>query len=159
VTRRYIYFAGPITDLTYDEANDWRAKWTHEYRELGLTALSPLRGKEHLRDKGVLAGVFDEGDAAVERDCFDIRRSEIVLANFEDAERVSIGTCMEIAYAWSIGRHVVTVLPGATAASFAGLGINTSRAANPHDHIFVTHMSSVVVPSMDAAFAWIANLL
>ena len=152
----HIYLAGPITGLTYESANDWRSAWAPRFEEIGHTTASPLRGKEALRGKGVLSGVFDEGKAAVMRDLYDIRHADIVLANFEDAKIPSIGTIAEIGYAFAYNRFILTVMSDPEAAEMATLGTNPPRPDhNPHDHIFITEMSSVILPSMSEAFDWV----
>ncbi len=152
----YIYFAGPITGLTYEDAADWREAWAPRFEALGHTIASPLRGKESLRGKGVLSGVFDEGKAAVHRDLWDIDRSDIVLTNLEGAEIPSVGTIAEIGYAYARGKFILTVMSDPEAAELASLGINAPRPShNPHDHIFVTEMSSVILPSMPEALDWV----
>lgn len=151
----HIYMAGPITDWTYEDATTWREAWAPQFHKLGHTTASPMRGKEALKGQ-VLSGVFDEGKAAVMRDLWDINRSDIVLANFEGASFASIGTCCEIGYAFARGKFILTVMPDPEASEFAAIGTNAPRPAhNPHDHIFVTEMSSVILPSMPEALEWV----
>jgi len=103
-----VYLAGPIAGLGYDAATDWREQATQSLAEVGVKALSPMRAKEFL--KGVAsfsATCVDEGGisplstgrAVMTRDRFDATRCDVMLVNFLGAERVSIGTVMEIAWA------------------------------------------------------------
>lgn len=163
MTRKYIYLAGPITGLSYVAATDWRedpALLQHLTRH-GWTALSPMRGKDYLKGARELAGVFDEGRAAVERDCFDIRRSQAILVNLLGAERVSIGTVAEMGYARALDKHIVTVMDhddAEIATRGAQVGYNPPRIHNPHAHIFPIHFSSIILPDIPTALDWVANL-
>jgi hypothetical protein len=82
-----------------------------------VKCLSPLRGKEFLKQERELKGSYamyplstDKGITF--RDHWHVKRCDLVLANLAGATRVSIGTVMEIAWAhptasrwfWSGGR-------------------------------------------------------
>jgi hypothetical protein len=113
-----------------------------------------MRGKQKAKEAGVISGSLEGmgiffGDGPVfQRDTWDVRRCDLVLANLLPAardryverdgvmvsiERVSIGTLMEIAMAHAWGKFVVTVMP----------------AGGEHDHIFVRRCSGVVVDTLE----------
>lgn len=135
MSKTTIYFAGPITGLTYEEATGWR-KQVRSALPSDWRILDPMRGKSHLKDdprvKGrPLAANFDSGMDAVSRDLSDIRAADVVLAHFaatDAAPGVSLGTSCEIGYAYAIGTPVVAVV----------------RRNTPYDHIFIDHMCTVV---------------
>lgn len=82
---------------TDEECKDWR-----EYAKTKLPhTLDPMdrdyRGKEG-----------DNSTAIVEGDKSDINNASILLVNFP---KPSTGTCMEIIYAWEMGKYIVAVVP------------------------------------------------
>jgi hypothetical protein len=90
-----IYLCGPINGCTDEECRDWR-----EMVKLRLpNTLDPMR-----RDyRGREAEAFRE---IVELDKIDVSASDALLVNFD---RPSVGTSMEILYAWERGKLIVVV--------------------------------------------------
>ena len=140
-----IYLAGPIRGLTYDEATDWRAKATNVLRGYGHRTISPMRGKEHLKDFGPLwgdakSGTFEEfpmssAEGVWGRDIFDVARCDALLANLEGATDMSIGTVMELQRAYDCGKYSVVVLD----------------RYGRFDHAFVRGAASLVVRDLETA--------
>jgi len=98
-----IYLAGPIAELDYDNATSWRQQ-VIDSLDPSIKGLSPLRGKEYLKDKGTLVGTFDEWPLSTQRgiyarDKFDCLRSDLLFVNLLGTKKVSIGTVMEISWA------------------------------------------------------------
>lgn len=103
-----MYLAGPITGLTYDGAEDWRAFAKAELGAAGIKAVSPLRGKDYLRGIPALTAdcagygalnCMSSPRGIMTRDRYDATRCDALLVNLLGADRVSIGTVMEIAWA------------------------------------------------------------
>lgn len=90
-----LYLAGPINGCSDAEANDWRSA----VKAIHPDVLDPMsrdyRGKEG-----------DNVDAIVEGDKDDILASDAVLVWFE---RPSVGTSMEVLFAWMNDIPVVVV--------------------------------------------------
>lgn len=153
---RSVYLAGPITGLSYGAA---RHGWRREFADLleghapWLDCFSPMRAKEFLKDHQCLGGSAAELEAyeqalarpigILTRDFNDVTQRDAMVANFLGAERVSIGTVWEIGVAFSHRKPVVVVMePG-----------------NIHDHVFVTHSSGYVVPTLEEAALIVASIL
>lgn len=104
-----VYLAGPISGLVFDEAADWRETARERLARFGIKALSPLRGKEYLRQLGkpisstgedyAHLGVLSLPRGVMTRDRYDATRCDVLLVNLAGAKSVSIGTVMEIAWA------------------------------------------------------------
>ncbi|MFD4699785.1 nucleoside 2-deoxyribosyltransferase [Streptomyces niveus] len=95
---RPVYLAGPIQGCTDSEATDWRDAARMMIRGDILNPMArDYRGREHENVSDIV-----EGDKA------DIRKCRAVLAY---CPRPSVGTSMEIQYAWSLHIPVVTVVP------------------------------------------------
>lgn len=129
---RHVYLGGPITGLTYDGACAWRESFV----VVGWRCLSPMRDKESFRMPGPLPSTFDDDSAAVRRDLHDIRRADAVVVNLLDAAHVSIGSMCELGYARALDKYIIVV--------------RTGRSC-PHDHLFVSELASITVPSLAEA--------
>lgn len=90
-----VYLCGPINGCTDAECNDWRS-----YAKSRLpNTIDPMK-----RDyRGKEAESYRE---IVELDKLDVRVCDIVLAM---CPKPSVGTSMEVLYAWQLGRPVVVV--------------------------------------------------
>jgi nucleoside 2-deoxyribosyltransferase len=107
-----IYLAGAISGLTYSESEDWRDTAKQLLADYCLDGYSPLRKKDYLKGGAGVLSADDKIEGSytvhplstskgiVTRDYFDVSTSDAVLVNLLGAERVSIGTVMEIAFAW-----------------------------------------------------------
>ena len=95
-----VYLAGPIFEMTDAEANDWRDYVTEK---LNCQTLNPMardyRGSE-----------MDNAKAIVEDDKLDIMMSDIVLVYYGPHKPGSMGTAMEILFAWEQNKEVFVVL-------------------------------------------------
>lgn len=145
--RPSVYLAGPITGLTYDDGQDWR-EYAKEWLDAeGIDGFSPLRAKQHLRQLGVLdnAGSPDsaylglnalsEPQGITARDRFDCTGRDVVLVNLLGAEKVSIGTCIELG--WADGARVPIVA--------------AMEEDNIHRHAMVNTISGFIVNTIDEA--------
>lgn len=91
-----IYLCGPINGCTDAEANDWRSAVKAQW--LGK-CIDPMK-----RDyRGKEAEAFRE---IVELDKIDVATCDVMLVNYD---KPSVGTSMEILYAWERGKRVVVV--------------------------------------------------
>ena len=142
-----VYLAGPITGLTYDEGSDWRVKIAAELAAVGIEAFSPLRAKKYLREYGKLdaggsagcsylnASTLSNPAGITTRDRFDCTGRDMVLANLVGAERVSIGTMIELGWADATRTPIVLAMePG-----------------NVHAHAMVETVAGFVVPTLEEA--------
>ncbi len=147
-----VYLAGPILGKTY---NDCRYGWRQEVAlrlHSGITVLSPMRHEGHLAEHtGTIeddvidnATHFFAGSKIIfAKDVLDIRNCDIVLANFLEATRPSLGTVSEIGMAYALNKTIVTVM----------------EDDNIHQHPFVLEPSALVLDSLDDAIIAINSLL
>lgn len=96
-----VYLAGPIAGTNDQQANDWRQRVRTVLDARGIGVLDPMardfRGKE-------IENVAD----IVEGDKRDIEQSDVVVAN---CWQTSVGTSMEIIYAWERRKPVLVIVP------------------------------------------------
>ena len=94
-----VYLSGPIKDATDEEAKGWREDAEFFLGQIGVTLINPMRRDYRDNPCSHLPGL-------VEQDKIDIGMSDIILVHFS---RPSVGTSMEILYAWERGKRVITV--------------------------------------------------
>lgn len=117
-----VYLAGPITGLTFKGCTDWREYARAELEKVGIIGLSPMRGKEYLEriardvaftadgDKYAIQGPLSTNRGIMTRDHWDCTRCDVLLVNWVGADRVSVGTVMELAWAHTHRIPVVCVM-------------------------------------------------
>ena len=109
-----VYLAGPISGLTFDECVLWR-NYAKEKLAPEIDAYSPLRNKEFLKGKGKLEGQYIENPMSTDRgintrDHFDVMTSDAILCNLLGTVRVSVGTVMEIAWAFAYKKPLILAI-------------------------------------------------
>ena len=141
-----VYLAGTIT--TDPKHIEWRDFLTAKLAEYDINAISPIRDKDpsDWTDDGY-EGKSDlpyANGGYVERDLYDIRRSDIVLVNaLYMPDRQSIGTWFEFGYAISKGIPVIVV----------------ADAPMITKHPFVYKHAAKIVSSVDEALNYIIFFL
>lgn len=90
-----IYLCGPINGCTDAEANNWRTEVKNVF--LSENCIDPMvrdyRGKEALAYREI-----------VDLDKRDVKASDVILVNYD---KPSVGTAMEVFYAWDMGKPVI----------------------------------------------------
>lgn len=148
-----IYLAGPITGCTYDQArNGWRKDFA-EMMPDHVECLSPMRFKDDLKDETDIDGspdmyhdsLFATGKGITRRDMFDVRRSDMIVANLLNEEindKVSIGTSVEFGWANAFRVPLVMIVDP----------FKDGVVTNPHHHAMLFEIADYVVPNLkDAA--------
>jgi hypothetical protein len=120
----------------------WRNYVTENLPE--FKCLSPLRGKSYLKDVGKIddstqksPGYRDflaSDQAIMARDSFDTLTCDAVFVNLLGATRVSIGTVMEIAWAWEKRKPIVICM----------------ESNNLHNHPMIRSSSPFVTTDLDS---------
>lgn len=141
---KLVYLYGPITGKTFNQAEDWRTWMREQLAPYGIKAVSPLRFKDYLANLQEISGhgreyaelgVLSTPPAVLARDKFDVHRADMLAGNFLGADRPSIGSCFE--QAWAHAKHT----PVACAMEATG---------NPHDHMFFTQTVNFRVQTLEA---------
>lgn len=128
-SRPTIYLAGPISGLTYGESTTWRENFAEDVYP-AIQCFSPMRYKSYLDVGGVIKDQYDQATTGplstqkgiMTRDFFDCTRADLIVANLLDSKKVSIGTCMEMAWAFSKFTPVIAIM---------------EDEGNPHDHAMI----------------------
>lgn len=143
------YLAGHITGLTYKGCITWRDYATERLADLGITAISPLRGKAHLAEKPVILDTYADHvmttpQAIVTRDRFDVmQQSDVLLADLTAADSISIGTLIELGWADAARIPIVLVMD----------------AGNAHDHAMVRTLAGYIVEDLEDGIDIVGSIL
>ena len=90
-----VYLCGPINGCTDEECNNWRDFLMNSETKYPINWINPMvrdyRGRE--MEPGIDAEI-------VENDKLDIDGSDLLIVNYD---KPSVGTSMEILYAWDLG--------------------------------------------------------
>lgn len=116
---KMVYLAGPITGLTHDAA---RYGWRPDFKGLmpeHIHCNSPMRGKEMLKDWGVLTSGAGYPDNAMttpagitSRDFNDVKTCDALIACFlESGGNLSGGTFMEYGFAHALQKPIIGIGP------------------------------------------------
>lgn len=110
-----IYLAGPIAGLTYNGATDWREDFYNFFKEYNIDAYSPMRGKIFLAEFPEMEDAFESNILSTQktitvRDRVDATTCDLMIANFQGAQKVSIGTCIEIGWADANNIPIITII-------------------------------------------------
>lgn len=156
MSKPLIYLAGPIAGLGYDDATDWRIQAKARLAERGIEVLNPMRAKHVLNGQngGVIStnhndyahnGTFFTAKGIMTRDSTDVRRCDAMLVNLLGAEKVSIGTVMELGWGFILPRPAVVAI---------------EAWGNPHDgHPMLAEAMPFRVTTLDEAIDAVAVLL
>ena len=148
----YVYAAGPIANLHYNDTVDWRLELerllSSPYDGKHITVLSPMRAKQYLSGKIIGAQSYDtplsSDDGITMRDRFDVQRSDLVVCNLLGATEKSIGTCIEIGWADAWRKPIVLIM----------------EDGDVHDHPMVRSIAGgVMVSSLEAAAELVKAIL
>lgn len=141
------YLIGPITGTSYADCADWRA-FVETNIDQRIGVLSPMRHKEYLSSEKAVADSYENhvmscSRGIMARDHFDCTRANIVLANLLGASRVSIGSVMEIAFAYAHRIPVVLVI----------------EKENIHRHSMLVQAAGFVVDNVEDGIAVVERVM
>lgn len=142
------YLAGPIKNLSYEEATDWRDEATGFLAGYGIQGVSPMRFKAHLRYEEAIAGSYEGSTMSSQkgltaRDHNDVYTCDLVLANFLGAEIPSLGTALEFGWASAYRKPVVMV----------------AEEDNVHQHPMLREVAGFIVPTLQQALSVVIAVL
>jgi len=122
-----VYLAGPITGTSYGECTSWRQFVQDELLLHNMVGISPMRHKDNLMDQHTIEDTYENQVMSSQRgifgrDFWDATRCDAVFVNLLGANTTSIGTVMEISWAWHARIPLVLVI---------------EDSGNPHDHAMI----------------------
>lgn len=149
-----VYLAGGIAGLRGWDATDWRIQAARDLRERGLDPLDPMRSKKVLAGQAHIStdfhdyekhGAFFTSRGIMTRDFNDVKRADALLVNLLGLEKPSLGTIMELAWAYALQKPAVVAI---------------EAAGNPHDgHPMIHEAMPFRVTSLHEAIDSVAVIL
>ena len=152
-----VYLAGPIKGCSYDGATSWRDKAKSLLNALCVDAMSPMRGKEYLKgetqvgqDQITLKDSYEQfplstNKAILCRDHHDCTTCDAVIIYLLGAQKVSIGTVMEVAWAHMARVPIVVIIE--------------KDGSNVHEHGLMLEACNFRVSSLEEAVKVVAAVL
>lgn len=143
-----VYLAGPIAGMQYGNSTSWREYVARSLTNYHIQTLSPLRGKTYLKDEVHIQDSYEDQVLSsrrglTTRDRMDVMRCDMVLINFDGADRVSIGTCIEVGWADAWRKPMVIVMD----------------EKNLHYHAMIRECAGFIVPTLDDAIKVVRHVL
>lgn len=144
-----IYVAGPISGQSYEQVLTRYERQTASLQSAGYDVLHPMTGKRYLRNEiQFKARGYDSpvstNHAIKNRDRWMVGQADVLLLDFTTSgDRVSIGTCMELAWADELNKHTVAILP----------------KDNIHNHAFVLECCDIIFELEEDAMVYLNDLV
>lgn len=123
-TKPIVYLAGGMTGLLAADARDWRGTAALSLSARGIEILSPMRGHPVEKFGSGMIKAFDDVaesggvEGVMLRDLTDVRRADALLVNCLGAKFISVGTAIELGWAYLLHKPAVVII---------------EREGNPHD--------------------------
>ena len=142
-----VYLAGPITGCTYEGCTSWREFAKQELAKNNIVGVDPMRAKDYLASEKCIGNDYDTplscARGIMTRDHWDCIRCDILFVNLLGATKVSIGTVMEIAWAWDNDVPVVLVM----------------EKNNIHSHAMLSEATGFQADSLEAGLELVKAIL
>jgi len=156
-----IYLAGPITGLSYGKITEWRNDVTKAFAP-DIECFSPLRGKDYLAQETSTKDQYNEyimssQRGILARDHYDATKRDLLFVNLLHAQRVSIGTVMEIA--WAHEARVPIILCMKATVETEGVHGDIEEIKNPHDHSMIREACPLRVETIEEGIHVAKHLL
>ena len=154
MSRPLVYLAGAIAGLQFGDATDWRLDAEGKLFDRGIETLNPMRAKHALASRGRISvdfhdyetnGAFFTSRGIMTRDSTDVRRSDALLVNLLGLTKPSLGTVMELGWAYILNKPAIVAI---------------ERSGNPHDnHPMIHEAMRFRVESLEEAIDAVAIVL
>lgn len=146
-----VYLSGPIAGLTFNEATIWRHFVTAELEDW-VEILDPMRGCVPVEDgdtaMAMSVSFVDEALSTdrgiMTRDYNDTKNSDLIFINLLGAKKASVGTAMELAWAYDMQIPVIVVM---------------ETEGNPHEHPMMREAMSYRVDTLERGVAIAKSVL
>lgn len=154
MSKPLVYLAGAIAGLSGTHATTWRRTAAALLSDRDVETLDPMRAKLALSHQTRIAtdfreyadrGAFFTSRGIMARDFADVKRCDALLVNLLGAKKPSLGTVMELAWAYLLQKPVVVAI---------------EAEGNPHDlHPMLHEAMPFRVETLDEAIECVAVIL
>jgi nucleoside 2-deoxyribosyltransferase len=130
-----VYLAGPIENLSYDNATSWREFTTIQLQDVSIQTRNPMRHKLHLKkSEKIVSHEHFNAKEIIDRDRADVSTCDLILVNFMGTNHASVGTFVELGWADMLRIPVIAVMDD-----------NDPK----RNHPFIKSICSVIVNRLD----------
>lgn len=154
MSRPLVYLAGGIAGLPGADATNWRKHAAAVLADSDVETLDPMRAKQALGAQARIStdfrdyaerGAFFTSRGIMTRDFNDVKRCDALLVNLLGLEKPSLGTIMELAWAYALQKPAVVAI---------------EATGNPHDgHPMIHEATPFRVTTLDEAIDAVAVIL
>jgi nucleoside 2-deoxyribosyltransferase len=154
MSRPIVYLAGGIAGLPGNETIHWRNFSRVALEQHDIETLDPMRAKDKLSSQAQIShnfhdyeenGAFFTSRGIMTRDFNDVKRCDALLVNLLGLEKPSLGTIMELAWAYALQKPAVVAI---------------EKSGNPHDnHPMIHEAMPFRVETLDEAIFSVAVIL
>ena len=146
MSNKSLYLAGGISGLSWQDAIRWRRLVKNTLAPEGIECFSPLRAKSYLRPEQNIANAYESHVLSSQRgifarDWYDCLNCDMVFVNFLASPFPSLGTAMEIAWAYDNKKPIVVAI---------------EKSGNPNDHAMLMEACRFRVDNIEEAI-WVAK--
>ena len=143
-----LYCVHPISGLSYEQVYQYYQYIVGKMQTFGYDVLHPMTAKSYLQNVEKFHTVGYDNPAStnhaiVARDRWMVMQADVIYANLMSATTVSIGSCMELAWAHDHGKHTVVAM----------------GKDNPHKHAFVLEAADIIYESPEGAEEYLKKLV
>ena len=119
MSKGLVYLAGGIAGLSGVAASDWRYEAAQYLKDAGIGVRNPMRAKRFLEYQGMISrdfhdyadkGPFFTSKGIMTRDFNDVKQSDVLLVNLLGATVPSLGTIIELAWAFAMQKPAVVCI-------------------------------------------------
>lgn len=149
-----VYLAGAIANVSGYEATQWREDASYVLRLVGIDTRNPMRAKQFLSEQSMISSTFHDYEhrgtfftsrGIMTRDFNDVKQADALLVNLLGAKKPSLGTIMEMAWAFALQKPCVVVI---------------EDTGNPHDlHPMIHEAMSFRVNTLEEGIRSVATIL
>ena len=142
-----IYVAGAISGGKVEDVKSYFTNMSKELSSYGFDVLSPMTGKGKLRTSDTYRAMdypdpIATNRAIIGRDRWMVGQADVIFCNLSGATRVSIGSMMELAWAYELRKHIVLVM----------------EKDNIHQHAFVKMVADIIFETSEEALEYLESL-
>lgn len=130
---RTCYLVGPISDIDPQEASAWRIEAAEHLRAIGYTVYDPLTAERRLKNRAEKSKKLDRRR---------VKNADILLCNFTNAKKASIGSIYELAWGDEESSIVIVIM----------------EKDNCHNHGWIQESAARIFEKMEDGLKYLEDL-
>ena len=99
-----LYLSGPMNNYPKEKQLYWRQVLHQACRNISINTYSPMRSSAVLPPF-----LYSTNASIMERDLYDVRQCDMIVANLLDAKSISMGTMIELGVAYGLRKPIILI--------------------------------------------------